>query len=138
MGSLDGANDLPVQCIVCDKVHSEGYCPLKLAGVEHCNMCGLAHYGHARTCPHINSVTQLRAMNEALKYSPEPQELKELAKKKILGIIGDLNQRKRKEEEKRAALRNPQPATKDIPSHPNGAANGMENRPFIHLPTHGA
>ena len=88
-----------VRCPACNSLHQEGYCPLKLAGPEHCPLCGLAHYGFARTCPHINSVTQLRMMNETLKHSTEDPALKELAKKKILGIIGDLNQRKRRAEE---------------------------------------
>ena len=86
-------------CIACGEHHDLGFCPLKMAGVEFCNLCGLAHYGFARTCPHLNSVTQLRAMVEAMKKSPESNELKELAKKRVVGIIGDLNARKRRKQD---------------------------------------
>ena len=83
-------------CIACNESHDTGYCPLKIAGVEYCNLCGLPHYGIARNCPHLNSVTQLRSMVESIKRSTEPSELKDMAKKRVVGIIGDLNQRKRK------------------------------------------
>ena len=100
VGSDDGQY---FPCIACNERHDTGYCPLKMAGVEYCNLCGLPHYGIARTCPHFNSVTQLRAMVEALKRSNEPHDLKEAAKKRIVGIIGDLNQRKRKKHEAQQA-----------------------------------
>ena len=136
--AIDGANDLPIHCVACSQIHKEGYCPLKLAGVEYCNLCGLAHYGYARTCPHVNSVTQLRAMNEALKHSTEPQELKDLAKKKILGIIGDLNQRRRRKQEARARQEGVQDlgvgsqAANGVPGHSrsvqvNGVGDGSEH-----------
>jgi len=95
--STDGSSEVkPRRCIACNQHHATGYCPLKLAGVEHCQLCGLAHYGNGRTCAHLNSVTQLRAMVEAIKQSNEPEEIKVLAKKRTVGIIGDLNQRKRR------------------------------------------
>ena len=90
-------------CVACDKLHVQGQCPLKLAGVEYCNLCGLPHFGYSRTCPHLNSVTQLRLMLEALKNSPEPQGIKDQAKKVVTGIIGDLNQRKRRKAKEIAA-----------------------------------
>ena len=43
-------------------------------------------------------------MLEAIKQSPEAAELKSLAKKKIVGIIGDLNQRRRQKEQKQHEL----------------------------------
>ncbi|KAG8529480.1 uncharacterized protein KY384_006117 [Bacidia gigantensis] len=98
-GSVESDDGQYHPCLACGEKHDTGYCPLKLAGVEICNLCGLAHYGQARTCPHLNSVTQLRAMNESIKRSREPHDLKVLAKKRIVGIIGDLNQRKRKKHE---------------------------------------
>jgi hypothetical protein len=48
-----------VNCQACRKFHLVGSCPVKLAGVEYCNLCGMAHYGHARVCPHIQSETQV-------------------------------------------------------------------------------
>lgn len=121
-------------CIACHEKHATGYCPLKVAGVEHCNLCGLAHYGVARTCPHLNSVTQLRVMVEAIKQSPESQELKDLAKKRIVGIIGDLNQRKRKKHQ--AQLAQEQlltSASKTVYQKPNGGGYSLYGVP---APTH--
>jgi hypothetical protein len=43
-------------------------------------------------------------MLEAIKQSPEAAELKSLAKKKIVGIIGDLNQRRRQKEQKQLEI----------------------------------
>jgi len=87
-------------CLACGTPHNVGYCPLKLANVEHCPLCGIAHYGHQRTCPHLNSITQCRTMLEALKLSREPRADIELAKKYIVGVIGDLQRRKKTKEEK--------------------------------------
>ena len=48
-----------INCIACRSYHPIGKCPLKLAGVECCNLCGLAHFGSTRVCPHIQSETQV-------------------------------------------------------------------------------
>ena len=42
-------------------------------------------------------------MQEAIKHSTESTELKELAKKKLTGLIGSIRQKRRLEEEARAA-----------------------------------
>ncbi|KAF2092148.1 hypothetical protein K490DRAFT_53294 [Saccharata proteae CBS 121410] len=73
-------------CPACRKAHAVGACPLKLAGPEYCNLCGLAHYGYARSCPHIGSETQVREMIEALKQSSEPRHLVEAATKYLRGV----------------------------------------------------
>ncbi|KAL9131362.1 MAG: hypothetical protein Q9217_000689 [Psora testacea] len=98
-GSAESDDVQHFRCIACGESHDLGFCPLKIAGIEFCNLCGLPHYGFARTCPHLNSVTQLRAMVEAIKRSPESSEIKELARKRVVGIIGDLNFRKRRKQE---------------------------------------
>ena len=90
------------RCIACNTLHREGYCPLKIAGPERCNLCGLAHYGVARTCPHIRSETQVRAMLEALKQSGEPRHLVQLATRYLQGVKGTLAQQKRINAEKAA------------------------------------
>ena len=87
------------ECLACAQRHRPGYCPLMMAGVERCELCGIAHYGHQRTCPHLTSVTQLRLMVEAIKNSTEPQEIKNLAKKRVIGLIGSVNQMRRQEQE---------------------------------------
>ena len=86
-------------CLACGQRHPPGYCPLMIAGVECCELCGIAHYGHLRTCPHLTSVTQLRLMLEAIKHSTEPQEIKDLAKKRVVGLIGSINYARRQERE---------------------------------------
>ena len=92
-------NVMPATCLACAKVHITGYCPLKFAGVEHCPLCGLAHYGHFRTCPHLSSLSSCRRMLDALKQSTEPADEKRRAKQYLVGIIGDLNRRKRRDEQ---------------------------------------
>ncbi|KAF3051769.1 hypothetical protein E8E11_010546 [Didymella keratinophila] len=87
-------------CQACHKNHPLGACDLKAAGVEHCGLCGLAHYGHGRTCPHIKSETQVREMLAALKNSPEKKELIDLAVKYLRGVKGALVQQKKRDREK--------------------------------------
>lgn len=97
--------DAPIlRCVVCTTFHSRGHCPLKLAGAEYCNLCGLAHYGVARTCPHIRSETQVGDMLAALKQSPESRQLVDLAKKYLTGVKGTLVQHKKLKAEKAAQL----------------------------------
>ncbi|CAK1357625.1 unnamed protein product [Cercospora beticola] len=94
-----------ITCKACGRYHPVGSCPLKLAGVEFCNLCGMAHYGHARVCPHIQSETQVRAMLEALKYSNEPEHLVNEARRYLRGLKGNLVQLKKKKEEQQHAQR---------------------------------
>jgi chromodomain-helicase-DNA-binding protein 4 len=87
-------------CRACHNNHPIGACDLKAAGVEYCGLCGLAHYGHGRTCPHIKSETQVREMLAALKNSPEKKELIDLAAKYLRGVKGALVQQKKRDREK--------------------------------------
>lgn len=84
-------------CIACNGFHRIGYCPIKLAGFEFCGLCGLAHYGagFSRNCPHLNSVTQCRAMLDTLRSSTEPKALIDQAKKYLVGVVGNLNRKKK-------------------------------------------
>ncbi|KAJ4295425.1 hypothetical protein N0V90_007437 [Kalmusia sp. IMI 367209] len=117
-------------CNACQLQHPRGACKLKAAGVEHCGLCGLAHYGIGRTCPHIKSETQVREMLQALKSSPEKKELVDLAIKYLRGVKGTLVQQKRKDKEKAmmqasgvapsGALDHP-PTTMHHPSHGQNA-----------------
>lgn len=93
-----------VHCIACSTWHRGGYCPLKLAGPESCNLCGLAHFGVGRSCPHIRSETQLRDMLAALRQSPEPKHLIDLAKKYLTGVKGTIVQGKKIKAERAAQL----------------------------------
>jgi chromodomain-helicase-DNA-binding protein 4 len=127
-------------CPACHKQHPSGACELKAAGVEHCGLCGLAHYGHSRTCPHIKSETQVRAMLEALRNSNEPKELVDLASKYLRGVKGKLVQQKKRDREKAAAVQNgtlshappapmpprqpPNNSGKYVPYAPSAATNG--------------
>ena len=92
-------------CPACHKPHPQGACELKIAGVEHCGLCGLAHFGFARTCPHIRSETQVREMLQALKSSNESRELVDAATKYLRGVKGTLVQQKRRDKEKQDGAR---------------------------------
>ena len=88
-------------CPACSLPHPRGSCPLKIAGVEFCPLCGLAHFGTARTCPHINSETQVREMLAALKSSPERKELVAEAHRYLSGVKGTLVRHKKVERQKK-------------------------------------
>ncbi|KAF1845477.1 chromodomain-helicase-DNA-binding protein 4 [Cucurbitaria berberidis CBS 394.84] len=123
-------------CSACLKNHPEGACDLKVAGVEHCGLCGLAHFGHSRTCPHIKSETQVREMLDALKNSPEKKELVDLAMKYLRGVKGTLVQQKKKDREKAALLKTgvplPAPVMGWPPKNPNPGQNQF--RSYVPLP----
>lgn len=88
-------------CLACDGTHASGRCPVRLAGVELCGLCGLAHYGSAgRPCPQFRSMEHCRAMIEALKHSTEPRAIVELAKKYLYGVIGSISRKTKEQNEK--------------------------------------
>lgn len=93
-------NDKQAPCLACEGHHPKGQCPLKLAGVEHCGLCGLAHFGHKRTCPHLNSELQVRTMLAELKNSTEQTEDVKRAVDYLRGVLGGIV-RKKKEMESR-------------------------------------
>lgn len=115
--SGDGAQDTRPPCIVCKNYHPVGCCPLKLAGVEHCPLCGLAHFGKNRSCPHLHSEIQVRHMLSALQKSNEPSAHIAMAKKYLQGIMGDLAQRARR----KAALEAGQNISQNVPQHPQAS-----------------
>ena len=137
-------------CPACHKDHPQGACELKAAGVEHCGLCGLAHYGHSRTCPHIKSETQVREMLKALKSSPEKKELVDAAMKYLRGVKGTLVQQKKRDREKAAmTMGQPLPVPtyagvgrppKNATVQPLGAINGIGAGPhpegFPNSPPH--
>ncbi|KIW27844.1 uncharacterized protein PV07_07545 [Cladophialophora immunda] len=87
-------------CSACNEQHPMGWCRLKLAGVEHCGLCGIAHLGHSRTCPHLNNENQVMTLLQTLKESTESRELIDQATKYLRMVRGDLVQRKRARERK--------------------------------------
>lgn len=115
-----------VACPACHKQHPQGACELKIAGVEHCGLCGLAHFGIGRTCPHIRSETQVREMLLALKNSPEDKALIDAATKYLRGVKGHLVQAKKKEKEKTIA---PSAGSGGVPTGNMGATN-LERPPL--------
>ncbi|WPH01485.1 SNF2 family DNA-dependent chromodomain-containing ATPase [Acrodontium crateriforme] len=96
-----------LNCMACHTVHAMGSCPAKIAGVEYCNLCGMAHYGFGRVCPHIQSETQVRAMLEALKHSKEPEHLVAEARRYLRGLKGNLVQMKKQKALRESAMRAP-------------------------------
>jgi chromodomain-helicase-DNA-binding protein 4 len=91
-----------VPCPACAKMHPQGACPLKIAGVEYCGLCGIAHYGIARSCPHVRSERMVGAMLETLKHSTEPEHLRLAAIKYLKGVKGHLVQNKKRRMERKA------------------------------------
>ncbi|KAF9891954.1 hypothetical protein FE257_002917 [Aspergillus nanangensis] len=90
-------------CVACNQIHPVGSCPLRLAGVEHCGLCGLAHFGYSRTCPHLRSEAQVSLIFRALKNSTEDPQLINQARKYLYGVSKDLAKHKRKKLSSRPA-----------------------------------
>lgn len=133
-----------VRCIACSTVHIQGSCPLKVAGLERCGLCGQAHYGAGfrKACTHLHSIEQCQLMLEALKSSHDASEAKSQVKKYLVGIIGNLrHEQKVTEEKKRESLQQQQqqrqqrqpPAAVDrhLYSYPSGyQVNGAYMSPY--------
>lgn len=92
------------KCTACMEEHPMGWCRLKIAGVEHCGLCGLAHMGHGRTCPHLNNEKQVETLLMTLKESTESRELVDEAVKYLRVIRGDLVSQRRQKERKAQQL----------------------------------
>ncbi|CAG7934693.1 unnamed protein product [Penicillium olsonii] len=86
-GDLDGANDLLQPCQACQQNHIAGSCPLRLAGPELCPLCGLAHYGYRRSCPHLQSTAHVQQMLQALDLSTEDPRLVAIARRYLQTCI---------------------------------------------------
>ncbi|KAJ5659612.1 hypothetical protein N7507_006063 [Penicillium longicatenatum] len=104
LGGLDGTSDSDsiAPCIACKQRHGLGHCPLKEAGVEHCPLCGLAHLGGRRACPHFHSKVQIQRMLEALSQSKESPSLVSAAKKYLRGVLGHLAHAERRQPAKQS------------------------------------
>ena len=88
-------------CLACNNSHGShplGFCPLKLAGNEHCNLCGLAHFGLPGICPHLGNELACRTMLRQLKDSPETPALKKAAAQHLRDIISGLVQKDREKQ----------------------------------------
>lgn len=85
-------------CSACGEQHAMGWCRLKVAGVEHCGLCGLAHLGHGRTCPHLTDERHVTTILQTLNESTESRELVEQATKYLRVVRSDLVQRRRAHE----------------------------------------
>ncbi|KAJ5567572.1 Zinc finger PHD-type [Penicillium sp. DV-2018c] len=85
-GYDSAGNPYPV-CVACQNRHMPGNCPLRHAGVEYCGLCGLAHFGYRRVCPHLQSPLQISRMLEALDKSTEDPELVKAAKKYLRPML---------------------------------------------------
>ncbi|KGO49885.1 Zinc finger, PHD-type [Penicillium expansum] len=99
----NGTQDTFPPCVACQQHHIPGRCPLHHAGVEFCGLCGLAHWGVRRTCPHMQSGVQVTRMLEALEKSTEAPSLVLSAKKYLQGILKSVA-RTARDERKKASL----------------------------------
>lgn len=99
----DGIQNASPPCVACQQRHIPGYCPLRHAGVEFCGLCGLAHLGGRRACPHLQSSVQVTRMLEALEKSTEAPSLVYGAKKYLQGILRSVG-RTTRDERKKALL----------------------------------
>ena len=106
---------------MCDTYHKRGLCPLKLCGIEHCPLCGIAHFAGANECPALQSETQVRLMLAALKESPEEKELVDLATAYLRGRKGTLVRRKKERRNAKLAKEHAEKMAAEIAQSGEGA-----------------
>ena len=79
--------------------HPKGDCRFKAIGVEYCNLCGSAHYGHGNNCPHFKSETMVARAMDKLRQSPEHRHLLDKARAALQGVkAGIIADKKRRRE----------------------------------------
>lgn len=105
----DGVQNASPPCAACQQQHIPGCCPLRRAGVEFCGLCGLAHLGGRRACPHMQSTVQVTRMLEALEKSTEAPSLICGAKKYLQGILKSVARTARGERKKALLSTQPEP-----------------------------
>ncbi|CRL21083.1 SNF2-related [Penicillium camemberti] len=105
----DGVQNASPPCAACQQQHIPGCCPLRRAGVEFCGLCGLAHLGGRRACPHMQSTVQVTRMLEALEKSTEAPSLIYGAKKYLQGILKSVARTARGERKKALLSTQPEP-----------------------------
>ena len=44
-----------------------------MMGADHCNLCGVTHFGFSDKCLHYLSVVQIRVLLDSLRQSNEPK-----------------------------------------------------------------
>ena len=88
------------QCLACNNRHGShepGFCPLKLAGCEVCNLCSKPHYGTPGSCAVLRSEELVRSFYKSLNKSLEGKQLIAMAKRQLRNDLSAIVQdRKRK------------------------------------------
>ena len=87
------------RCLACNNrygSHDPGLCPAKLAGFEHCNLCGQAHFGTPGSCLQMRSEERIRAHLQTLKNSPEQKDLVERARGHLKADLANVVTEKRR------------------------------------------
>lgn len=115
------------KCMACKEEHPMGWCRLKIAGVEHCGLCGLAHMGHGRTCPHLNNERQVETLLMTLKESTESRELVDEAIRYLRVIRSDLVSQRRQKERKAQMLLEQQQMQEKPQSQNASGSSGLGN-----------
>lgn len=131
--------DLPPShnCSACNKNHPMGWCTLKIAGIEYCNLCGLSHLGHEKACPHLGSEAQIGILLRQLKESTESKELVNKAAGYLKSIKAGLVKRKEAAEQKNRS--GDASAGADTVNRAVAGLNGKIHQRSVHaMPVHNA
>ncbi|CAI7677127.1 unnamed protein product [Penicillium discolor] len=121
----DGMRNASPPCAACQQWHIPGCCPLRQAGVEFCGLCGLAHLGGRRACPHMQSSVQVTRMLEALEKSTEAPSLIHSAKKYLQGILKSVARTARDERKKALLSAQPEPQNRLTSSSVGGGRTNV-------------
>ena len=119
---------VPAHCLACNNrygLHAAGFCPVKLAGPEYCNLCAQAHYGTQGSCPHLKSEEKIRASLRALENSPEDKNLVDMARRQMKIELANVVQEKKRKHD--ATLSNTKSSIPATPRSTNGINSNVPN-----------
>ncbi|KAI9671947.1 MAG: hypothetical protein M1817_002322 [Caeruleum heppii] len=129
-----GANNArpPSTCVACGQFHPVGSCPLKVAGVEYCPLCGVAHFAGPQ-CLSMQTEEGLNELLADLKKSPEDRELVDNATAYLRGRKAFIVRKNRQAAEKRQQGKagTAPNGLVQAPVRSNGTAGGEGQAPIV-------
>ena len=82
-------------CVLCERIHIYGQCPLRNVKVDRCPGCGYHHFHMQRLCPLLQSLETVEEIRKRLRESTEDRAIVRAASRYISSVRADYQLRER-------------------------------------------
>lgn len=86
-------------CVLCERIHTYGQCPLRNVKVDRCPGCGYHHFHSRRLCPLLQSLETVEEVRNRLRDSTEDRAIVRAASNYLSGVRADYQLRERSAKE---------------------------------------